>query len=174
MTVSCCIDCYRSHKPIHADVLVADHKPKPPVIAPLMSAIPDSSEVGLHPASESHHSALGHFEKLASSSELQHLLDRFPLLRSQLHGIYIATIQPADEFREQRGYRSHTSILRGRGHVRVTGRGPGRHPWSAEVGLKRALHRLRVARAGLDGASDGVAAFSNLTLELCPITASNL
>lgn len=86
---------------------------------------------------------------IATSSELQALLSRYPQLRSQLHEIYQATQE--EEWQEW-----YTPPARGRPYGRE-GRGPSRRSrgsWTAEKGFNRGLGKVRKLRQDCEGGAE--------------------
>lgn len=148
---SCSLACSQSHK------IYCAPKAKPsneesqttsettPAAAPLQNGDATAETAGNTTNKTSETSPAG----IATSSELQALLSRYPQLRSQLHEIYQATQE--DEWQEW-----YTLPAKGRPCGRG-GKGPSRRSrgsWTAEKGFNRGLGKVRKLRQDCEGGAE--------------------
>jgi len=168
---SCSLDCYKTHKSTHADTSKSSNNTYLSVMPSLKSVDPSGGISTPNGVSRARHSVGDQFHTLPSSPKFQQLLNRHPRLRSQLHHIYVATLEPAHESQYRSDHHHHIGRGRGRGRGRGTGRGAGQSPWTQESGFNNGLHRLTNTRDYKGTESGGIEEFSKLALELSPVVA---
>ncbi|EPS27951.1 hypothetical protein PDE_02896 [Penicillium oxalicum 114-2] len=148
--MSCSLACTQSHK-IYCAPKPASTSDEPttsntPPGAAIFGATEDNKSTAETSGTKTSES---HAANLASSTELQALLSRYPDLRSQLYEIYHATEE--EEWQEW-----YTPSTRGRPHGRG-GRGPSRRSrgtWTAEKGFNRGLGKVRKLRQDCEAGTE--------------------
>ncbi len=169
--ISCSIECYKGHKPVHANAQSPSGPSDnayllPSELLPVMLVNPP-----LLGTTTEHTSPGNLFRTLESSQDLPRLFSLYPKLWAQLHEIYLATLEPPPGYRDtelesnsrfDRGRRRLGGMIRGRG--RSGGNGA---PWTPQKGRKLALSRMRKAKDCEDRDGDGIREFSRLVIGLC-------
>lgn len=104
--------------------------------------------------------------------DVQRLLVTYPQLRSQLHRVYLATLEPAPDSDQHSYRRNNCNRGRGRGRRREHARGMSHSSWTPERGFKDGLRRLKKAKelGGFD--NEGIHEFCNLARKLSPVLTS--
>lgn len=150
---SCSLACTQSHKiycapkakPSNEESQTTSETTPAAAAAPLQNG-DTTAEAARNTTSKTSETSLA---AIATSSELQELLSRYPQLRSQLHEIYQATQE--EEWQEW-----YTPPMRGRPYGRG-GRGPSRRSrgsWTAEKGFNRGLGKVRKLRQDCEGGAE--------------------
>lgn len=109
-----------------------------------------------------------------SLPEVQRLLVTNPQLRSQLHRVYLATLESASDSDQHSYRRNNFNRGHGRGRGRGNPRAVGHSSWTPERGFKDGLRRLKRAREDGGLENEGIHEFSKLALQLGPVMASGL
>ncbi|KAJ8107219.1 hypothetical protein OPT61_g9016 [Boeremia exigua] len=135
----CSLSCFKEHKPTHANgpptpaAPVEPEIPQPPAPAPLPRYLKKKTD----------------FSVLATNPKFKELLKTYPALLPALQRVYAATIEPDEDNRPQRNYRS-------RGGRGARGRGRGRQndappKWTQKQGDADAMKMLKGYREREDG-----------------------
>ena len=168
---SCSLACYKLHKVTHEiDSRIS------PIAAPCppLKAIVDISTPSIVEKPSPNPLPPGSFQVLVESEELKRLLSTDVTIAPRLREIYNASLEPSQEELERRHQDRELRMSRGRGRG---GRGRGGREqvrggasiraWTKERGLRDALYWLR--RREEEENSDGLEAFRELVLKLCPV-----
>lgn len=133
---------------------------------------PHDDAATLKTPSGQHQSGVDQVQTLRSFAEVHCLLVRYPQLRSQLHRVYRATLEPTPGADHHSPRRHNFNRGRGRGRGRGNARAMGQSSWTPERGFKDGLRRLRWIRevGGLE--SEGIHEFSKLALQMSTVMAS--
>ncbi len=171
--LSCSISCYKSHQVTHADILNPGEELNSSPLLSIQQSYQEGGNVAPEALGRPRESGSSQLETLRSSPELQLLFEKYPQLRSQLHDIYMATI----ESRPGHGHHSygHHHYRKGcdRGRVRGAGRVVVHGPWTAERSLREGHRRLENARELQGVKREGIEEFSKLALRLSAVALSN-
>ena len=170
--ISCSIVCYKEHKTVHANVQSPFGPSDNAYLLPFKPLTVTLVNPPIEETTTEHTSPRDHFRILESSQDLPRLFCLYPKLRAQLHGIYVATLEPPHGYRDTE-LESNSLFDRGRGRGRPGSQSRGRGrcrsngaPWAPQKGRKLALSRMRKLKDCEDRDGSGIRELSRLVIRL--------